>query len=414
MPAVKNAQRAGARRGVTLLELLVVISILILVMLVFATVLGPGATGPALERNARSIRAMVANVRQNSSVRNVHSELVFDYKHDRIVALARRRLVSFSFDGASGALGSGNVIGLTSGSVNFQASRDFQLLDGAALELQDNFANFTIPWMPHYDIAGDYEGIAVSFDYYPLAAAGPDGYPPVVPTGALVSMGSVFTLSVAGARNDCVRLALTAGGLTVASDTWVALDRWCRIEVAVSRYGVSLFVDGRVSDAIIPDTGITIASAANTEVRIGGVPCRVDNFEMSSLISSQTLELNDVRLVPWGVWAEKMVSGEADGIYDWKADDSPVTGDPAAPPPSVQGLPNQPVPAIVHLHFDPSGKLDPARHPGAVFLYLVAIDGDEVVRMELVVHPLGAVTWEYIDLFPWEPRPAAPAAGGGS
>ncbi len=57
------------RAGFTMLELLVVISILIVAVLLFATFLGPGATGPAIERSVRGIRAMVTNVRQNSSTR---------------------------------------------------------------------------------------------------------------------------------------------------------------------------------------------------------------------------------------------------------------------------------------------------------------------------------------------------------
>src|SRR5688500_15243484 len=59
--------RRRPQRGFSLLELLVVVSILIVAFLVFATFLGPGATGPAIERNARSVRALVAGIRQSSS-----------------------------------------------------------------------------------------------------------------------------------------------------------------------------------------------------------------------------------------------------------------------------------------------------------------------------------------------------------
>ncbi|MCZ7606574.1 MAG: type II secretion system GspH family protein [Planctomycetota bacterium] len=269
------------RAGFTMLELLVVISILIVAVLLFATFLGPGATGPAIERSVRGIRAMVTNVRQNSSIRKVHSELVLDYRNDQVVALARRRLVSFAFDGQQNTVGSGNVIGVPSAGALIQASRTYLLRDGAALELPDSHASFTVPWMDHYDVAGDYEGIAVSFDFFPLAGA----------PGNIVTMGSVFSISVAASRDNAVKLAVSSGGVTATSDSWVALYRWCTVEIATSRYGVSIYVDGRVNEGQLPDVGFSVPSAMGVDARIGGVPCRIDNFELNSLISSQTLDL---------------------------------------------------------------------------------------------------------------------------
>lgn len=393
------------RAGFTMLELLVVISILIVAVLVFATFLGPGATGPALERSARGIRAMVANVRQNSSIRKVHSELVLDYRNDQVVALARRRLVSFAFDGQQNTVGSGNVIGVPSGGAMIQTSRTYLLRDGAALELPDAQASFTIPWMDHYDVSGDYEGIAVSFDYFPLDRG----------AGTLVTMGSVFTISVAQARDNAVKLAVSSGGVTAASDSWVALYRWCTVEIAASRYGVTIYVDGRVNEGQLPDSGFSVPSAMGIDARIGGVPCRIDNFEMNSLISSQTLDLGSVQLIAPGVSPELEAQGAAEGIYDWKAQPpsgGPVTGGTPAPAPQP-GLPDGPVPAIVHVFFDTSGKLDPARHDGAAYIYLIAYEDGEIIRMQVTVHTLGAVTWDYVDRFAWEPPPAPPRKAPG-
>lgn len=406
MPAKYPYSRDAHRRGFTMLELLVVIAILIVAFLVFATFLGPGATGPALERNARSIRALVTNLRQNSSVRKVHSELVIDYKHDQVVALARRRLVTFAFESSGQwSLGSGNVIGDIGGDARQQASRTYQLRDGAALELPDTQSSFTIPWNEQFDVAGDYEGIAVSFDYFPRGGGGSN----------LVSMGNVFTISVAERRGNSVKLALSSGGVTAASNSWVALYRWCTVEIAVSRYGVSLYVDGRVTEGVLPDAGFSVPSALGVDLRIGGHACRIDNFEMSSLISSQTLTLADAQLVAPGVYAELEVQGLAEDIYDWKAEPKPTgpttqpgTTTPGDPPP--QGLPIGPVPAIVHVYFDAAGKLDPARHPGAVTINLVAIDNGVAVRLEVTIHPLGAVTWDYVDKFQGEPVPKTPPA----
>jgi prepilin-type N-terminal cleavage/methylation domain-containing protein len=408
MPPQTGLVRAS-QRGFSLLELLVVVFILVLAFLVFATFLGPGATGPSIERSARGIRSLVTGIRQSSSTRKVHAELVVDYKHDQVVALARRRLVTFSFDGGGTAtVGSGNTVGSMGGGALIQDSRRYLLMDGAALELPGPQSNFTIPWMETFDTRGDYTGIAVSFDWFPLGSN----------TSSVVAMGSVFTIRVVEARPNSVRLALDCGGATAESETWLSLYRWASVEIACSRYGVSLYVDGRVSEGTIPD-GFSVADAAGTDVRLGGVPCRIDNFEMNSLVSSQTLQLADVQLVAPGVSAKLESTGEAEGIYDWKAappkPNSPVTGNSpvgTAPAP-VTGLPLAPVPAIVHVYFDASGKLDPARHPGAMEICLIAVDDGEIVRMVITIHPLGAVTWDYVDLFSWE-VPPPPLPGGGS
>jgi hypothetical protein len=377
---------------------MVVISILIIAFLVFATFLGPGATGPSIERSARSIRSLVTGIRQSSSTRKVHSELVVDYKHDQIVALARRRLVSFAFenDGTT-QVGSNNSTGFLEAGALIQQSRRYLLRDGKALELPDQKASFSIPWLDSFDTRGDYQGIAVSFDYFPLGSS----------AGNLVSMGSIFTIRIAEARPNAVRLGLVCGGVTVDSDTWLSLFRWATVEIACSRYGVSLYVDGRVSEGVIPDTGFSVPEASGVDVRVSGAPCRVDNFEMNSLVSSQTLQLADVSLVPFDVKAEAEARGDAEDIFDWKAAppkaNGPVTGPGSNGAAPLEGVPS--APAIVHVYFDASGKLDPARHPGAVTLALIAVDEGEIVRMEITIHPLGAVTWDYVDLFEWEVPP---------
>lgn len=397
--------RRQARKGFTMLELLVVISILIIAMLVFATFLGPGSIGPALERNARGVRTMVANVRQNSSTRKVHSELVVDYRNDQVIALARRRLVTFSFDGPSPTLGSGNIIGATRGGATTTADRSRQLVDGGALELVDPQASFAIQWSEGFDVAGDYEGIAVSFDYFPM----PDTISRTLPGTQLVTMGSVYSIQVSSGPRGSARLSLVSGGVTVLSSSYVAPFRWASVEIAVSRYGVTLYVDGRVNEGVLPPDGFSVPQAQGVETRIGGSPCRIDNFEMFSLVSSQVMDLDGVQLLPDFVDPEKEVNGEAEEIYKWEpepAANGPVTQDGSAPPTPDPGLP-QNVPAIRHVYFDTSGKLDPMRHSGAVYINMVALVDDGLTRMVVTIHPLGTVTWDYVDRFDWEPAPPA-------
>lgn len=410
MPASARAFRV--RRGFTLLELLVVISIMTMAMLAFATVIGSRSSGPALERTASVITGMVAGVRQGAAVRKVHGEIVLDYKNDRVVALSRRRLVSFAMEDD---VGSGDAIGRRSGGAAIIGTRSVALRDGKCLELPTSSSSFTVEWQPSFDTSGDYEGIALAFDYCPLEGMDQMGLPLPI-NGGLVSMGSVFNLSVPAARPNSVRLALSTGGVTVYSMGWLACYRWHRIELAVSRYGVSLWVDGRLDEGVITTDDFMVSPAAGQDLRLAGTPCRIDNLEMFSLISSQTLQLEGCSFIPVDVDPMKEVLGEAEGIYLDKSlppSTGPITG-PAAPEITGPGtgLPIDPVPAIHHIYFDTAGKLDPARHQGAVEVYLVSISGDDLRRMVLTFHPFGPVTWDYVDRFWWEPAPD-PAAGGG-
>lgn len=395
MPGSPTASYRVLRRGFSLLELLAVISILVVAMLVFVTVLGSGSAGPPLERSSVQLSTMVANIRQNASVRKVHSELVLDYVNDRAVALARRRLITFAFEDD---VASGNIIGRRAGGAEVLASRWMNLRDGKCLDLPTPQASFTLPWNETFEVTGDYEGLAVAFDYCPTGAS----------TGNVATMGSAFAVTVAAARPDCVQLALACGGASVQSATWLALYRWHTVEVAVSRYGVHLYIDGRLDSAPIKSS-FTVPSAVGSDLRIGGTSCRVDNLELFTLVSSQTLQLEGVQFIAEGVDPVTEGTGGAEDIYrdlTQPPTNAPVTG-PGSGTPGPPGLPPgmDLLPALVHLYYDSSGKLDPARHAGAVDIYLVHYEDGTLRRMRVRFHPLGAVTADELDYFPWETPP---------
>ncbi len=392
-------------RGFTMLELLVVITILVVAMLVFATFLGSALVGPSLERHAASIKAMVAGIRQSAATRKVHGELVFDYKNDQVVALSRNRLVSFAFE-TDNATGSGNVLGRESGGAFIQFRRDMLLRDGACLELPQTGSAYEVPWNDQFDTSGDYEGIAFRFDFCPMLALNPQGVPtPAV--GGIATMGSVFTVAVEDASDTALLLSVNSGGVEAVAPTWLTYGRWVTVEVAVSRYGLSLWVDGRLTEAATPDS-FTVPPALGQSLRLGGVPCRLDNVELFTLVSSQVLSLQGAQLLAPGVDADLELGGQAEEIYKKRGPPAPgpATGPAAAPAAPVAGLPLDPPPAIVHIFFDTAGRLDPQRHPGAVEIYLVADDDGTARRMLLTFHPLGAVTSELVDRFRLEPRPA--------
>jgi hypothetical protein len=76
---------------------------------------------------------------------------------------------------------------------------------------------------------------------------------------------------------------------------------------------------------------------------------------------------------------------------------------------SGEGLPETRPPAIRHVFFDDTGKLDPAIHPGAVRIALVTQGNSGPQRMIVTVHPLGAVTTQEVERFDWEPEPTPEA-----
>jgi hypothetical protein len=389
------------RRGFSLLELLVVIAILMMVMLVFGTFVGSAMMGPSLERHRAAIQSMVTNLRQEAAIRQVHVEMVFDYRHDEVVALSRRRLTTFAFEDM---VGSGNVLGVPGGDARLIESRLHTLRDGKALELPNRGSTFTIPWMDTYDTRGQYEGVALTFDFFPMVSSTGDGGGG---QGTIAQMGAVFTLEVADTRHDSVRLLLTSGGATAEASTWIAAWRWATIEIAVSRFGVSLYVDGRLDAAETPE-GFQVPSVMGADLRFGGYSFRMDNLDLLALVSSSALELQGSQLIAWGFDPEMEANLQTKFIYDPDFYAGPITGEEeedTRPTPFLQSIPPEqrvPPPAIVHVYFDAAGRLDPNRHPGAVQIYLVERTASELRRLEITFHPLGAITTEFLELFPWE------------
>jgi prepilin-type N-terminal cleavage/methylation domain-containing protein len=380
------------RRGFSLLELLVVIAILMLVLLVFGAFFGQAMVGPSLDRHRAAIMGMAAGLRQEAAIRQVHTELVFDYRLDQVNALSRRRLTTFAFESA---VGSGDIPGQPSGGARIVESRMLMLRDGKALELPDARATFTIPWMPTFDVGGDYEGMALSFDFFPMDSTRP---------GNIAVLGNAFTVEVAEVRGNAVRLALRSMEASAVSSTWIAMYRWATVEIAVSRYSVSLYVDGRL-DAAELLSAFQPAPPTGSELRLGGFPCRIDNLDLLALTGGGLLELAGSHLIAWGIAPVLEVNMQTKHIYepDYRPS-GPVTGpgaDTDITPPAT-GLPRVPPPPVVHVHFDSTGRLDAARHAGAAEIYLVEGPADNPRRLILTFHPLGSVTYEFVESFPWE------------
>jgi prepilin-type N-terminal cleavage/methylation domain-containing protein len=378
------------RRGFSLLELIVVIAILMMVMLAFGTFFGRALMGPSLERHRASIMGMATGVRQEAAIRQVHTELVFDYRRDQVNALSRRRLTTFAFESA---VGSGDIPGQPTGGARIVESRMLMLRDGKALELPEATSAFTIPWMPTFDVGGEYEGMALTFDFFPMEGTRP---------GNVAQLGNVFTVSVAEIRGSAVRLRLDSMEAAAVSSTWIAMYRWATVEIAVSRYGVSLYVDGRLDEADLLDA-FQPARPTGSELRLGGYPCRIDNLDLLALTGGGLLELAGSHLIAWGIDPELEVNMQTKQIYepDYRPVTGPVTG-PGEDDAPQTGLPRTPPPPIVRVHFDSTGRLDPERHAGGKEIFLVEGPAHNMRRLVLTFHPLGSVTYEYLEAFPWE------------
>jgi prepilin-type N-terminal cleavage/methylation domain-containing protein len=388
-----------SRHGFTLLELLVVISIITIIMLVVTALAGSLKSGPPLEQAAGGIAALAQRVRQTSATQRVHGEIVLDYKNDRAIALARQSHVTFAFeDQGVKAAGSNGIVGDYVNGAGPVASRQFGLRDGAACEIPDSSAAFRIPWLAQFEIEGDFEGAGLAFDFYPMGAA----------PGRIVDFGSTFSLSVSEITQGACRLTLTSGGEQTVADTLVAEYRWCTVEIAVSKYGVRLYVDGRMSERI-PAPGFTI-TPAQSPVNFQGFACRIDNLQFFSLVSSQVFDIGPrAQLLADGVWPDVELEGKAEDIYDVDAKPDPKATGGKSMGLSGEGLPDTRPSAIRHIFFDDTGKLDASVHPGAVRIALVSQGNNGPERMIVTFHPLGTVTTQFVERFEWEPEPA-PAA----
>jgi prepilin-type N-terminal cleavage/methylation domain-containing protein len=390
-----------ARHGFTLLELLVVISIITLIMLMVTALAGSLKSGPPLEQAAGGISTLAQRVRQTSATQRVHGEIVLDYKNDRAIALARQQHVTFAFEDAPGskkAAGSNGIVGDYVNGASPLGSRQFELRDGSACDIPDTSAAFRIPWLAQFEVEGDFEGAGLAFDFFPMGNG----------AGRVVDFGSTFSLTVSEVVQGACRLMLNSGGTQTVAETLVAGYRWCTVEIAVSRYGVRLYVDGRMTETLPPqDSRVPPAQSA---VNFAGFPCRIDNVQFFSLVSSQVFEIGpSVQLLADGVWPEIELEGKAEDIYDVDAKADPRRTGGKDLSLSGEGLPDTRPPAIRHVFFDDTGKLDPAIHPGAVRIALVTQGNSGPQRMIVTVHPLGAVTTQEVERFDWEPEPA-PAA----
>ena len=391
-------------QGLTLVELLVVISIIMIVMLMVTMLAGSLTTGQPINQAVSSLASMAARVRQTSATQRVHGEIVLDYKNDRAIALARQHHVSFAFEdppGSTKAAGSNGIVGDYAGGANVLASRQFGLRDGACCELPGNSSAFRIPWLAQFEVQGDYEGSGIAFDFFPMGTGG----------GRVVEFGPAFMIQVDEISQGACRLSLLSGGEKVTSKTLSAGYRWATVEIAVSRYGIRLYVDGRM-DERLPDARFNVPTAAGSQVSFGGFACRIDNVQFFSLVSSQELDIGPrVQLVPDGVWADLELNSEAEDIFDVDAKVDPKNTTPGATPEmslNKEGLPQTRPPAIRHVFFDDSGKLDASIHDGSVVVALVSRGPNGPERMLVTFHPLGAVTTKEVERFEWEPEPAKP------
>ncbi|MDC1142027.1 hypothetical protein OAU50_02970 [Planctomycetota bacterium] len=386
------------RSGFSLMELLVVVSILIVAMLVFMTTFLGGSATP-LESTGMKVSIMTTNIRQNAAVRKTHGELVLDYQNDSVISLSRERLVTFAFENT---VGSNKVLGRASGAT-VQKSRSLGLLDGGAMLFDSTQHTFTVPWDARFEVKGDYQGIAGRFDFYPFAPPSVGALPAV---GQIATMGGLFTIEAMELQSNAVRIGLSSGGVVVRDIGWVATSRWCSVEWAVSRYGVSLYVDGRSNIGSV-DSNFEVPSAMNQDFQFGGFEGRVDNLELYTMVSSEVMDLSGAQLLVRGVNPSLEASGSAEDIYIAPGHDpvsNPTTGPDGEPTgyQPKQGLPPQQVPSIRHLYFDSAGQLDRTRHAGSEYVYVISFDGSVLNRMVMTIHPLGAVTLDYPDEFPWE------------
>lgn len=399
------AQRAqNFSRGFTLLELLVVVSILVVATLVFMSAF-LGSAGTPLDIAVLKIGTMTGNIRQNAAIRKTHGELVLDYANDRVISLSRERMVTFAFENM---VGSNKVLSSPTGNAFIQHSSTKNLLDGGALELPDNQSGFKVPWTPRFEVKGDYEGVAVRFDFYPFGSGTPGTTPPI---GQIANLGSVFVLEAVDLQPRAVRIGLTCGGVLVQDMGWVATDRWCTVEVAVSRYGVSLYVDGRTNVGSV-DADFEVPSSNDADFSFSGFEGRVDNLDIYSMVSSEVVEFTGSKLLYAGVDPMLEATDDAEDIYIQPNAGSNVTGSSGSGYKQQKGLPAQQVSPIRHIYFDSAGQLDRARHAGSEYIYLISFDDGNLQRVTITVHPLGAVTSDYHDKFPWEADEDNPDGGG--
>jgi|GEM_PF-5035461 len=381
---------ARARTGFTLIELMVVISIIGLVALVFTGFMSGSYGGSALDAGVRELRAMVQRGRAQSLARNSRFELLVDYQANTFSLLERRPVGFFGFESAFGRydlsliLGSGATIvqpwrpmdapQSLADSTAAQTATMTNLMDGSALAIARG-GSATIPWKSSYASTDDQIGVAVSFDLRPNALEGE--------VGTVISRGSQWNVRINKTERGSCELTASVGSTDFISDVQIPASSWSHIELVVSTIAPRLYVN----HIEIP-VGINSWPSANGDpseaVTIGGagsVEFWIDNLRLEELNAGRAVELDDeVRLIPPGVLGtyEELVSVYEGSVWE-KADYLPYLSQADGKVYAAGTMdPSQPYPRTKELiYFNDRAELDMAFHPGSVRLNFIAdVDGE--------------------------------------
>ncbi len=413
MLSVFSAQRMGNRmlgqRGLSLVELFVVISIISALSLVFWSLLAGLRGSDPIEQFEAQLHALVERGRAKALAENSRFELYLDYENNTLQLFERSPVALYSFERTIDPFG--KPLHLKGGA---HLSSEGIRLNGKALYLsgqRGQAASVELPFDAGFNPLDQAGGVVVSFDLFVDAMVGE--------TGVILERGRQWSIEVVRTEGDVCWLEARIQDLVLEVPIGVAIRSWSRVELVINPRFPGLYLNEIPVLAGLREERQRMALDLQdrSPIIIGGsrnFSFALDNLRVERQSTNRDIQLEEAWFLPPGSDPKRASRGElwSDSPEDLLeertkvriSDGSQEDGGGALLPLPLDSSPRPehtpdglPVRAAL-IFFNQRGELDRNIHSGdqRIILLSLAEDGREILH-QVTLSSLGNIHLESFD-----------------